>query len=116
MRYLRWYREFRFLNFLGWLGFGALLLAGWLGSRTHFAAWRTPVVLGAGVWLAAGVWKWMLNCPRCGIRFSGGLLRAANPLDREVVFPLKGIFPRKCYGCDLSLRELSALAKRATNL
>jgi len=79
--------------------FGSLLIfflvpamSQWLHIRFPVFVWWAPFF----AFLVAHVWLYALDCPRCGATFSGGLI-ALLPRVR---------YPWKCYGCDLSRREL----------
>ncbi|MFZ0800921.1 MAG: hypothetical protein WBQ09_18390 [Terriglobales bacterium] len=61
--------------------------------------WIVAVLLG--IFLVTHVWLYNLDCPRCSAKFSGGL----------IALLLRVNYPWKCYGCDLSRREL----KQASN-
>jgi len=62
-----------------------------------------PWALGVTIVLIFGVthvWMYNLDCPRCGVKFSGGLI-ALLPRIR---------YPWDCYGCDLSRSELKYIS------
>jgi hypothetical protein len=67
-------------------------MSDWLRTRMPVSIWLAAFT----AFLVAHVWLYALDCPRCGVTFSGGLI-ALLPRVR---------YPWRCYGCDLSRREL----------
>ena len=98
-RYLSWWRRFKLLDRLNWLGLG-LLLAGPLCAR--YVDWQTVTWLGLVLFVATRIWLRALTCPRCGATYSGGLITVIQ----------KFSFLGKCYGCDLSQAQLRTLERR----
>jgi hypothetical protein len=90
------------------LQFGALLiplLTFWAFPSLEA---RMPRLLGLGfitVFVVCHIWLYSPDCPRCSATFSGGLI---------VLLPRVN-YPWKCYGCDLSRRELKYIAHRASD-
>ena len=101
-RYLAWWRKFKMLDLFNWMGIG-LLLASALGSAHHSAnEWAKVAWLGFSLFVVTRIWLRVLNCPRCGATYSGGLITALQRFSSL----------SKCYGCDLSKRGLRALERR----
>ena len=111
-RYVRWWRRFRLLENIAWIGWAGLAL-GYLAlghSTPADARWKLlfSVVLGCGLLLGFGatVWIWVLYCPRCGAMLGN---RGYNPLTGmlNLVTPL---WFRLCTKCGLKRRQVSDLA------
>ena len=101
-RYLIWWRKFKLLDRLNWLGIG-LLLAGPLSARyLQLGEWRIVASVGLVLFIATRIWLRGLTCPRCGAAYSGGLITVIQRFS----------FLSKCYGCDLSQSQLRVLERR----
>ena len=90
------------------LGLGGLLLPALLSWAVPKFSARVPtpfwlVCLVGGLGCLA--WQNCLDCPRCGARFSGGLI---------AFFARKSTW--KCYGWDLSRRDLKYISQHASDL
>ena len=68
-RYLRFWRNFRLLDRLGWLGFVTFALPYLLGPYLHWSGWRQVSLTGGGVTVVTAVLIRLLHCPRCGVQF-----------------------------------------------
>jgi len=100
--YLAWWRKFKMLDLLNWLGIG-VGFGGYFGHRYYASgSWERIAIAGFALVLVTRVWMRALICPRCGATFSGGLITVIKRFS----------FLDKCYGCDLSRRELAALERR----
>jgi hypothetical protein len=101
-RYLAWWRRFKLLDRLNWLGIG-LFLASFMGFRHQWSREREHIALLAFVlFFVTKVWLYVLTCPRCGATYSGGLITVFQRFSSLI----------KCYGCDLSQSGLRALERR----
>ena len=111
-RYVRWWRGFRLLENIAWIGWAGLAL-GYL-SLDHLTPadprWKLffSVVLGCGFLLGMGttVWIWVLYCPRCGEMLAN---RGHYPLT-GVLMLVPTLWFRLCPKCGLKRRQLSDLA------
>ena len=101
-RYLNWWRKFKLLDRLNWLGIG-LALIGPLSVRYRPSIdWRAVMWLGLVMYVATRIWLRALTCPRCGATYSGGVITVIQRFSSL----------SKCYGCDLKQRELRLLERR----
>lgn len=103
-RYLRWWRKFRTLRHVSWLGIGLLIFTAYFGSRYYPSDALGKVLLFAVVLIfVTRVWLRVLVCPRCGATYSGGWISILN----------RFLFLSHCYGCDLTTDKLAQLQKHA---
>jgi hypothetical protein len=101
-RYLGWWRKFKELARLNWLGIG-LAVASPFGSQYYPALqWRYMFLLGLVLFVSTRIWLRVLTCPRCGATYSGGLITVIQRFSSL----------NTCYGCDLTKRALRALETR----
>jgi hypothetical protein len=109
-RYLRFWRRFKMLDTLGWVGLGILVFVGLLGAHLPGNGWRYFSLTWLALVAVTAIWIRLLPCPRCGVKFWGGLLTL---LPRAPGMPpgLGPFYIGKCWGCDLSRKQLSDLAK-----
>ena len=100
-RYLRWWRNFRILSRTSWVAGGFILGSYFLGR--HHASDRLGVVTVLALILVfvTRIWLRVLNCPRCGVTYSGGLITILS----------RASFLDHCYGCDLTTSKLAELQK-----
>ncbi len=101
-RYLSRWRKFKALNLANWLGIVLVLAAYFLVRLYASNDWWAVLVFGVLLSLATSVWLRVLNCPRCGATYSGGLITIIQRFSSL----------RKCYGCDLTTSALAMLEKR----
>lgn len=109
-RYLRFWRMFKLLDTLGWVGLGTLVFVGLLVAHLRGGGWTYFSFAGLALVAVTAIWIRLLPCPRCGVKFWGGLLTL---LPRAPGMP-RGLGPfyiGKCWGCGLSRKQLSDLAK-----
>ena len=109
-RYIRFWRRFKLLDTLGWAGIGMFVLPGLLGAHLRGSGWNYFSFTGLALAVVTAVLIRLLSCPRCGVKFWGGLLTL---LPRAPGTPsgLGYFYIGKCWGCGLSRKELSDLAK-----
>ena len=101
-RYLAWWGKVKLLDRLEWAGY-ALLLGSYLGSRYRpHRDWYSLALLGFVPVFAMRIWLRVLICPHCGATYSGGLITLLQRFSSL----------SKCYGCDLTRRDLATLEKR----
>ena len=109
-RYVRFWHRFSLLDRLGWLGLVILALPVLLDARFHQSYWRQISLTGLVLLVVSAIWIRLLHCPRCGVQFWGGLLTLL-PRTPGVPWELGAFYVGKCWGCDLSRKQLSTLAK-----
>ena len=109
-RYVRWWRGFRRLENIAWVGWAGLALGYLSLSFLAFAdpRWKLifDVVFGCGFLLVFGatLWIWVLYCPCCGAM----LLHRRFPQVLNLFPPL---WFQLCEKCGLKRRQLSDLAR-----
>ncbi len=101
-RYLAWWQKFKILDRLNWFGTGLFTLSLLVSRYRRSSEWEYCGLVGLAIFLASKIWLHVLICPRCGVTYSGGLITVVQ----------RFFFFNKCYGCDLSQRELRALESR----
>jgi hypothetical protein len=109
-RYIRFWRRFKLLDTLGWAGIGMFVLRALLGAHLRGSGWNYFSLAGLALVALTAVLIRLLPCPRCGVKFWGGLLTLL-PRAPGIPSGLGCFYIGKCWGCDLSRKELSDLAK-----
>src|SRR6185312_6188744 len=100
-RYLRWWHKFRILDRISWLGFGLALGAYLEGHYRRSNHLSFLGAIGGFLVLTTRVWLRLLQCPRCGVTYSGGWITIFS----------RFVFLDHCYGCDLTTKKLAELKK-----
>ena len=101
-RYISWWRKFKMLDRMNWLGIGLALMAPPGALYAPSLSWQTIMIVGLVLFLVTRIWLRILTCPRCGVTYSGGVITVIQRFSSL----------RKCYGCDLSKRALRTLETR----
>jgi hypothetical protein len=95
-KYRKFWFKFKTLERLQLVSLFILILLPWAFPRLSTRSSGAFDLAVVTILLVSHVWLYCLDCPRCGVKFSGGLLALLPRVN----------YPWKCYGCDLSRREL----------
>ena len=101
-RYLSWWRKFKELDRLNWVGIGLGVAPPFASMYVPSFQWRYISMLGLVLFVCTRIWLRALTCPRCGATYSGGLITVFQRFSSL----------SECYGCDLSKRALRMLETR----
>jgi hypothetical protein len=103
-RYYRlWWRKYTALKLLAQIGLLVCLVCGILSFGEQAVSHVARAVVYPAVWITIGstLWWTLLECPRCGAKFSGWW---------GLEFDVWNL--SECQECGLSCSELSALSKK----
>jgi hypothetical protein len=100
--YLAAWREYKLLRNVTWIGFALLLIFLLIAARHRSEMWNFFAGAVFIVLLPANIALQRWKCPRCGKRFSGGLIRVGWQQQPWI---------RSCYWCYLTKSELAALQR-----